>query len=61
MNMATENTVTISIDEYFDLRQKAYMNDFLIGELNRIQERFNQYDRMHCELAEEVRKLKDGK
>lgn len=59
--MAIENTVTISIDEYFDLRQKAYMNDFLIGELNRIHERFNQYDRMHYELAEEVRKLKDGK
>lgn len=59
--MAIENTVTISIDEYFDLRQKAYMNDFLIGELNRIHERFNQYDRTHYELAEEVRKLKDGK
>ena len=38
--MAIENTVTISIDEYFDLRQKAYMNDFLIGELNRIHERY---------------------
>ena len=59
--MANENTVTISSEEYFDLRQKAEMNGFLMTELGRMHERFNQYDRMLFQLEDEVRRLKDGK
>ena len=37
--MATEDvkTVTIPLDEYFDLRQKAEANLFLMNELGRMQ------------------------
>lgn len=59
--MAIENTVTITLDEYFDLRQKANMNDFLMAELGRIQEHFNQIDRMYYDLENAVRELKNGK
>lgn len=31
--MENINTVTISVDEYFDLRQKAAMNEFLMERL----------------------------
>ena len=37
--MDNANTVTISVEEYFDLRQKAEMNGFLMAELGRMQER----------------------
>lgn len=59
--MANENTVTIPLDEYFDLRQKAEMNAFLMGQLNNIEQRFRQYDDLLFRLEGEVRRLKDGK
>lgn len=31
--MENVNTVTIPVDEYFELRQKATMNEFLLKEL----------------------------
>lgn len=58
--MATENTVTISVEEYFDLRQKADMNAFLIGQLTNIDMRFNKYDEMMYRLEDEVRRLRNG-
>ena len=51
--MANENTVTIPIEEYFDLRQKAEMNGFLMNELGRMQQQFNEIERRlyDCENA----------
>ena len=51
--MATENTVTIPLEEYFDLRQKAEMNGFLMNELGRMQQQFNEIERrvFDCENA----------
>lgn len=59
--MANENTVTIPIDEYFDLRQKADMNAFLMGQLQDVEKRFFQYDNELFRLNDEIRRLKDGK
>ena len=51
--MATENTVTIPIEEYFDLRQKADMNAFLLAQLAQNEKRFADFDRrvFDCENA----------
>lgn len=59
--MANENTVTIPINEYFDLRQKADMNAFLMGQLHDIDVRFNRYDDLLFRLEDEVRRMRDGK
>jgi hypothetical protein len=59
--MANENTVTIPIDEYFDLRQKAEMNAFLMGQLREIEHRFHKYEDELFRLDDEIRRLKDGK
>ncbi len=58
--MVNENTVTIPIEEYFDLRQKAEMNAFLMGQLHNIDRRFDKYDDILFRLEDEVRGLKDG-
>ena len=58
--MPSENTVTIPLDEYFDLRQKAEMNAFLIGQLNNIEMRFQRYDDKLFSLEDEVRRLRNG-
>lgn len=42
--MAETNTVTITLEEYFDLRQKAEMNGFLMNELGRIQQQMSEFD-----------------
>ena len=48
--MPDTNTVTITLEEYFDLRQKAEMNGFLMCELGRIESRFQDIDRRPFEL-----------
>lgn len=53
--MAIENTVTIPLEEYFDLRQKAEMNTFLLAELAHIETRFGDYERRVCECENAVR------
>ena len=58
--MPSENTVTISLDEYIDLRQKAEMNAFLLGQLNGVEMRFSKYDDMLFSLEDEVRRLRNG-
>ena len=58
--MANENTVTIPVEEYFDLRQKANMNAYLLGELKRYEERFCRYDEKLFRLEDEVRRIADG-
>lgn len=44
------NTVTITLEEYFELRQKAEMNAFLMNELGRMEARFQEVDRRLYEL-----------
>lgn len=43
-------TVTISIDEYFDLRTKAQMSEFLLKEFGKIRGVFCDIDRRLTEL-----------
>lgn len=43
-------TVTISVDEYFDLRQKAEMNGFLMERMGRFDGRLMDMDRRLYEL-----------
>ncbi len=50
-------TVSIPIDEYFGLRQKAEMNLWLTNELSEIRARYFDFDRRIYELEQ---KLKGG-
>ena len=52
--MPDTNTVTIPLDEYFDLRQKAEMNGFLMTELGKIEARFQEIERRYWELERKV-------
>lgn len=54
-------TVTIDVEEYFELRKQAEMNSFLMGELRKYEERFIRYDEKLFRLEDEIRSLKDGK
>ena len=54
--MPETNTVTITLQEYFDLRQKAEMNGFLMAELGRMEARFQGIERMFCDLESEMRR-----
>jgi hypothetical protein len=58
--MANENTVTINIEEYFELRKQSEMNAYLLGELVRYEERFRLFDERLFRLEDEVRRIKDG-
>lgn len=58
--MANENTVTINIEEYFELRKQSEMNAYLLGELARYEERFRLFDDRLFRLEDEVRRIKDG-
>lgn len=48
-------TISISIDEYFDLRQKAEMNILLTNELSEIKTRFNLLEVRMYELEQKVK------
>ena len=52
------NTVTISIDEYFELRHKANENYFLMNEIGQITERINGLERRLNEIEWELKKVK---
>ena len=61
--MNEQNTVTISVDEYFDLRQKAEMNMTVIREIAGFESRLTELgnklfdlDNKLYELKREVRK-----
>ena len=58
--MSTENTVTIHIEEYFELRKQSEMNAYLLGELVRYEERFRLFDDRLFRLEDEARRMKDG-
>lgn len=49
----SEATITITIDEYFDLRQKAETNGLLMKELGEMQARLNDFDRRIYELEQQ--------
>lgn len=51
-------TVTISVDEYFDLRSKAEANLFLTTKLGEIENRLFDFDRRIFEL--ETRRSDNG-
>ncbi len=59
--MANENMVTIPLDEYFDLRQKAEINTFLMNELGRMEGRFQGLERIVFDCENAVRRMQDGK
>lgn len=63
--MANENTVTITLEEYFELRKQSEMNAYLLGELIRYEERFRLFDNRLFDdrlfrLEDEARRMKDG-
>lgn len=43
-------TITITIDEYFDLREKAHMNMFLMERLGQMDGEINDLNRRMIEL-----------
>ena len=52
----TANVVTISIDEYFDLRTKAEMNATLLERLAQLEARFIDFDRRLWEVEHKCAK-----
>ena len=59
--METENTVTIHIEEYFELRKQSEMNAFLLGEIARNDEHFRRIEDHVFRLEDEMRKMKGEK
>lgn len=59
--MANENTVTISADEYFNLRQKAELNGFLMVELGEMRQKLVDFDNRLYHAENEIRRTQDGK
>ena len=59
--MSENNTVTITIDEYFELRTKAEINAMLMKELGEMRGALGDMDRRIYELSTEVGLLKRGR
>ena len=55
MKMSEVATVTIPIDEYFDLRSKAEANMFLMTQLGEMQNRIYEIDKRLFELEQKGR------
>ena len=53
--MAENATVTIPIDEYFELRQKSEANMFLMTQLGEVQNRLYEIDKRLFELDQNGR------
>lgn len=49
--MNEANTVTISVDEYFELRQKADMNMTVIREIASFENRLNEFNQRLNEFS----------
>lgn len=54
MNETYAPTVTITVDEYFDLRQKAETNLYLMTELARFEQRCNDLERRLWEIERKM-------
>lgn len=52
--MDNTNTVTIPIEEYFDLREKANMNTYLLREFSNIESRFTRLDERIWEIERKI-------
>lgn len=57
MNENEIKTINISIDEYFDLRTKANMNDLVMRELGRMDNRLFEFDNKVTQLEDRMNKL----
>lgn len=57
MNQENINTVTIPVDEYFELRQKSTMNEFLLKELGELRGRIEEMSNKYCALEYDVKFL----
>lgn len=57
--MAEQATVTITADEYFDLRSKAETNLFLATQLGQMEARFIDIERRLWELESKMQRLED--
>ena len=57
MNQENINTVTIPVDEYFELRQKATMNEFLLKELGELRGRIEEMSNKYWTLEGDVKFL----
>lgn len=55
--MDTGNYVTIPIDEYFELRQKAEMNMTMIREIAAFEERLNEFSGKIFELDHRLHEI----
>ena len=55
--MNEANTVTISVDEYFELRQKAEMNMTVVREIASFENRMNALADKLFELDSKVREI----
>ena len=53
--MAENGTITIAIDEYFDLRTKAEANMFLMTQIGDMQNRLYEIDKRLFELEQKGR------
>ena len=59
--MGETNTVTIPLEEYFELRQKAEMHMTMIREIGAFENRMNEFDRRMYELGNELEKhIREG-
>lgn len=48
--MPETNTITITLNEYMDMRDKANMSGFLMNEFARMEARFQEIDRRLSDL-----------
>ena len=56
----TANVVTISVDEYFDLRTKADMNATLFVKVAELEARLIDFDRRLWDVESCMRKVENG-
>lgn len=51
----TEKTIIISIDEYFELRQRAEMNNMVLEKLSFFEGRMCEFDRRIFDLEQRMK------
>ena len=58
--MGEVNTVTIPVEEYFELRQKAEMNMTMVREIAFFENRLNEFDRKLYDVTDAFERLRRG-
>lgn len=56
--MGEVNTVTIPVEEYFELRQKAEMNMTMVREIAFFENRLTEFDRKLYEVTDAFERLR---